>query len=159
MLKETIIVASNISEAEKLKSLAVFGKKTFNTRYMSTYELALYLLQRSGVVVPHTFIANDDLSALLYQDVRKIPYFSSFTYNDILGLIDTINDLRHYIEGDEDKVILDKLPNDKFVAKNKAVKEFYILFKSTLVNNNLIDELGIIRYALNSTKTFDNIIN
>ena len=157
MLKETIIVTSNVNEGEKLKSLASFGKKTFNTRYLNTYNLALYLLQKSGVSYKERFIKDDELVARLYTKIKEITYFEKYTFNDMLNLIKSVNDLRHYIVDNEQIEILDKLPVDKFVQKNQAVKAFYILLTKNLKENDLIDELGVIRLALEHTKTFKDI--
>lgn len=156
-LKETIIVTSNINEGEKLKSLASFGKKTFNTRFFNTYNLALYLLQRSGVSYEERFIKNDELAARLYLKIKEIPYFEKYSYNDLLGLFDSVNDLRHYIVNNVKEELLTKLPVDKFVNKNQAIKKFYLLFTDYLKENDLIDEIGTIRLALSNTKTFDDI--
>ena len=155
--KETIIISSNLSSSEKLKSNALFKLNTFNTRYMSTLELARYLLMRSGEVVDKEFIQNDLLAALLYKEVKNIPYYDKFSYNDVLGLLNSINDLRHYIVNDEEDEILNKLPTDKFIEKNDAIKKVYKLLLKTLEDNHLIDEIGIIREAYRLTKTFSDI--
>ena len=121
MIKQTIVLSSSYKEAEVLKSLASFGDTSFNTRYFSTLELARYLLQLSGKVIKQRFIKNDDLSAILYHEVKKIPYFEKLSYNDILGLVDSVNDLRRYIVDHEADVVYEKLPRDKFVNKNDAI--------------------------------------
>lgn len=157
MLKQTIYLATHINESEKLKSLAIFHHNTINTHYFNALELAKYLLQLSGVTINKTFISNDDIAAALYKDIKKIKYFEKFTLNDILGLIDSVNDLRSYIVTDEEKEINDKLPPLPFEEKNKAIKEVYHLMQQFFKENNLIDEVGLIRYALDNTKTFSNI--
>lgn len=158
MLKETVILSSNISGSEKLKSLASFNKKTFNTRYFSTYELAHYLLERSGVTIEKEFIQDDILVAAIYNNVKVINYFKDFSYNDLRGVLDSINDLRHYIADNEKEEIVNKLlSNSEFVAKNKVIIGFYAIFTHFLDKNNMIDELGIIRLAYEKTKVFPSI--
>ncbi|MBE6133942.1 MAG: Dna2/Cas4 domain-containing protein [Erysipelotrichaceae bacterium] len=159
MIKHTIVLTSTYKNVDTLKSLAALGNTSFNVRYMSTLELARHLLMLSGKVIKSKFISNDDLAALLYHDVKKIPYFEKLTYNDILGLIDSINDLRRCIPDDERKVIIDKLPKDEFQNKNAAIIEFYDLFIKTLTSkdNNFIDEVGTIRYAYENISSFPNI--
>lgn len=157
MLKETIIVASNVSETEKLKSRAFFQQKTFNTRYFSIYQLALYLLQKSGVAYQESFITDDDLAAFIYPQVKSISYFNQYSYRDILSLIKSVNDISHYIVNDEKETLFNRLPHDKFVKKNEAIKKFYQLKMDYLKNHHLIDELEIIRLALKKTKTFNDI--
>ena len=157
MLKTTIVLSNNIDESEKLKSLASFKEVTFNYRYMSSLELAEYLLQLSGEIYPETFISNDDLSARLYLDIKKIDYLNKFTYNDVLSLVKTLENLRFHILDNEEETIFDKLPTDIFVQKNSAVKQVYSLLKDFLKNNNYIDEVGVIRYAVSHTKEFKDI--
>ena len=157
MIKQTIVLSSSYKEAEVLKSLASFGDTSFNTRYFSTLELARYLLQLSGKVIKQRFIKNDDLSAILYHEVKKIPYFEKLSYNDILGLVDSVNDLRRYIVDHEADVVYEKLPRDKFVNKNDAIIEFYDLMMDVLESNNYIDEVGTIRYAYENISSFPNI--
>ena len=152
MMVSKIVVSSSISESEKLKSLAGLGESSFNVRYLSPYYLAEYLLQLSGITYKEQFIKNDDLSAILYKDIKDIPYFEKFSYNDILGLIETIQDVRYHIIDDEDKTFIDKLPTDQFVKKNQAIKEVYELIKNFLKDNNYIDEVGVIRFALANIK-------
>ena len=157
MLKTTIVLTNNIDESEKLKSLASFHEVTFDTRYMTSLELAEYLLQLSGVIYPQTFISNDDLAARLYTSVKEIPYLKKFTYNDVLGLIEAIEDLRFHILDNEEENIFSKLPMDKFVNKNSAVKQVYSKLKEFLDKNNYIDEVGVIRYAISHIKPFNDI--
>lgn len=152
-----IVVSNNISESEKLKSLAGLGESSFNVRYLSPYYLAEYLLQLSGITYKEQFIKNDDLSAILYKDIKDIPYFEKFSYNDILGLIETIQDVRYHIISDEDKTFIDKLPTDQFVKKNQAIKEVYELIKNFLKDNNYVDEVGVIRFALANIKPIQDI--
>ena len=156
MLKQTIILSTNINESEKLKSLAIFGKKTINRHYYNALELAKYLLQLSGVVIEEAFISNAEVAARLYKQIKTLSYFEKATYKDIYGLIVSINDLRRYIVSDESKAINDKLPMAPFKAKNEAIKAVYQMMVE-LFKEGFIDEVGIIRYALNNIKTFSNI--
>ena len=152
-----IVVSNNISENEKLKSLALLNEPSFDLRFMSPYYLAEYLLQLSGISYSETFVKNDRLSAYLYQDIRNIGYFSKFSYNDILGLIETIQDVRYHIINQEDETFIEKLPVDQFIKKNQAIKQAYELIKNYLKDNNLIDEVGVIRFALKHASPIKDI--
>lgn len=156
MLKQTIILAKNINESEKLKSLALFDKKTINTRYLNALELAKYLLQLSGKVVKQTFISNDEIAARLYKQIKTIPYFKKSSFKDIYDLINSINDLRRYIVSDESSAFVNKLPKEPFKDKNEAIIKAYHMMLS-LFDDGFIDEIGIIRLAVSTTKTFPNI--
>ena len=157
MLKQTIYLTRHINESEKLKSLAVFGHNTINTHYFNALDLAKYLLQLSGVVLKQKFVSNEEVAAKLYVKIKEIEYFKKFSFNDVLDLIRSMTDLRRYIVKDETKAIEDKLPLDAFPKKNKAIKEAYELLIELFDKENLIDEIGIIRYALGNTKEFSNI--
>ena len=152
MLKSTIVLSNSIDESEKIKSLASFNVSTFDLRYMSALELAEYLLQLSGISYKETFIKNDELAARIYLGVKDIPYFNLFTYNDVLRLVSTLEDLRYQIVDKEDETFFEQLPTDKFQAKNSALKNAYELLKKCLKENNLIDEVGIVRLALENIK-------
>ena len=152
MLKSTIVLSNSIDESEKIKSLASFNESTFDLRYMSALELAEYLLQLSGISYKETFIKNDELAARIYLGVKDISYFNLFTYNDVLGLVSTLEDLRYQIVDKEDETFFEQLPTDKFQAKNSALKNAYELLKKCLKENNLIDEVGIVRLALENIK-------
>lgn len=157
MNKPVVVLSSIYKTGDILKSSAYFDDVNFNIRYYSTLELARYLLQLSGISIKERFITNDDLGALLYKEVKKIPYFDKLSFNDVLGLINSINDLRRYIVNDEEDSIISNLPNDKFINKNQALISFYLLLKEVLTNNNLIDEVGIIRFAYEHISTFPDI--
>lgn len=157
MLEQKIILATHINESEKLKSLAIFNKKTINVHYFNAFELAKYLLQLSGIVITQKFISDEEVSAKLYSDIRKIKYFENSSFNDVLHLISSINDLRRYIVQDETKTIDDKLTTNVFVEKNNAVRDAYHLMLNLFNKEDLIDEVGIIRFALENIASFPRI--
>ena len=142
-MKQQIIFAPKISGTDYLKSLALLdNKNTFGVRVMNTLELARYMLEVSGYQDDHEFVNDTYLAAIIYKDVKKIDYFKNYTYKDIRDLINSVNDLRKCIPDEEEKSIMDKLPNDLFANKNDAVKAFYQLLKKTFEDNHLIDEIG-----------------
>ena len=157
MLKTTIVLTNSIDESEKIKSLSSFNQTTFDLRYMSALELAEYLLQLSGISYQEKFVKNDLIAAALYNQIREITYFRLFTYNDVLELVSTLEDLRYQIIDNEKETIFEKLPTDKFVAKNSAVKQAYEKLVMYLQDNHFIDEVGVVRLALAKIKSYDDI--
>ena len=158
-MKQQIILAPNLSGTDYLKSLAMFNKEgtnTFGVRVMNSLELARYMLQTSGVVVDKEFISNNNLSAMLYKTTKDIPYFKDYTLLDIYNLLLSVNNLRKCIPSDEEEAIK-KLPMDQFRDKNDAVKEFYKRLINTLSSNNLIDEISIIRLAIEKAQPLKNV--
>ena len=157
-MKTVIVLANRVSESEKLKSLASFGESVFDVRYMASLDLAEYLLQLSGVAYPQTFIKNDLLSASLYTKIKEIDYFKQFTYNDILGLIETLQDVRYHIVADEAKTIHAQLGTVKaFKKKNEAILQVYDLLQEFLQTSGCIDEAGVVRFTLENTRSFPDI--
>ena len=157
MLNSTIVLTNSIDESEKIKSLASFNQTTFDLRYMSALELAEYLLQLSGISYQEKFVKNDLIAAHIYLGIKDINYFHLFTYNDVLELVSTLEDLRYQIVDKEDETFFEKLPMDKFQTKNGALKEAYCLLKDCLKKHNYIDEVGIVRLALEKIKSVDDI--
>lgn len=156
-LKTTIILSNNINEIEMLKTLSFFNVPSFNVRYMSSLSLAKYLIQLSGISYKQDFIKDEDLAARLYTKIKEIEYFKDSSLNDAINVIKSINDLRHYIINDESLEIHNNLQNKIFKKKNSAVKQVYDLMMLYLKDNDLIDELGIIRFAYENTKVFEDI--
>ena len=158
-MKQQIIFAPQLSGTDYLKSLAMFNKENINTfgvRVMDGLELARYMLQASGYVIEQDFVTNNNLAAILYLKTQNISYFSNYTYKDIYNLLISVNDLRKCIPYNERDEIHNKLPTDLFAKKNEAVKEFYDLLMATLKENKLIDEIGIIRLAIEKGTSLDN---
>lgn len=157
MMKTKIVLTNNVSESEKLKSLAGFNESCFDVRFMSALELAEYLLQLSGIAYSETFIKNDNLAAILYESVRKIEYFEKFSFNDILKLVETIEDVRYYILTNEKENFLNRLPSDQFERKNDALAIVYEMLRTIFDDFHYIDEVGVIRYAIEHIKPFEDI--
>ncbi len=157
-MKTHIVVARNISESEKLKSLACFGEASFDRRFMSPLSLAEYLLQLSGVTYQERFIQNEELSASLYTKIKGIAYFEKFTYGDILHLIETLQDVRYHIVADEAKAIHSQLGSvQAFKKKNEAILQVYDLLQEFLQTSGCIDEAGVVRFALEKTRSFPDL--
>ena len=158
-MKQQIVFATLLSGTDYLKSLAMFDKEnisTFGVRVMNGLELARYMLQAAGYADSHMFISNNNLAARLYHEVKDIEYFKNYTFTDVYNLLISVNELRRSIPSNEREEIFNKLPTDLFVKKNEAVKEFYNRFMKVMEEDNLIDEIGIIRLALDKGASLDN---
>ena len=159
-MKQTIILANNLDGADYLKTIAKLSNNsanTFGVRVMNSLELAKYVLQLSGIVIDKTFITDNSLAAELYLEAKKIDYFKDSSYEDIYNLLKSINELRRCIPSNEQSEIESKLPLDQFKKKNEAVKEFYHLLIDFLATAEQIDEISIIRLAIEQGKPIENI--
>ena len=157
---EKIVLTPSIEGTDYLKSLANLGeeaKNTFCVRYMRSLELARYLMQRSGVSCPQEFVNNTVLAAKMYHKVKDIDYFHNSSFGDVFNLIKSVNNLRICIPSNEAEEIKKLLTTETFKRKNEAVVEFYNSLIKLLNEENLIDEIGFIRYAINNSKPINNV--
>ena len=158
-MKHKIILTPSIDGTDFLKSLSALGtspSETFNVRYMSTLELAKYLLECNGITLPSSFLSDLVLASQLYQDVKEIDYFRNYSFSDVYSLIKSLNKLRECIPYNEKEEIRKLLDVPSFKRKNEAIIEFYELYTKTLKDNNNIDEIGIVRYAIEHCKGISN---
>ena len=158
-MRHKIVLTPSIEGTEFLKNLAgliVDPSLSFGVRYFKPLDLAKYLMQCNGIICPKQFITNVCLSARLYHKVKAIEYFEKVSFTDVFELLKSVNELRHCIASNE-TVEIKKLLNAKsFKRKNLAVVEFYDLLMKTLDDENLIDEIGLIRYAIDNSKAIAN---
>lgn len=159
-MKQTIILSNNLDGADYLKTVAKLSNNSINTfgvRVMNSLELAKYVLQLSGITIEKEFVNDNTLAAELYLEAKKIDYFKDSSYEDIYNLLKSINELRRCIPFNEQSEIESKLPLDQFKKKNEAVKEFYHLLIDMLDTAEQIDEISIIRLAIEQGKPIENI--
>ena len=159
-MQEKVILTPSLEGTDYLKSLAAFNKDpklTFGVRYFHSLELAKYLMQLNGVSCDKKFITDVVLAAKLYKLVKNIPYFEKSSFEDVHNLLKSVNDLRRCIPFDEGKEIEDKLPKDLFKKKNEAIISFYHLMVNLINEENIIDEIGLIRYAMDKCEPVGQI--
>ena len=159
-MQEKVILTPSLEGTDYLKTLAAFNKDpklTFGVRIFHSIELAKYLMQLNGISCDKKFVADVVLTAKLYNLVKNIPYFEKSSFEDVFNLLKSINDLRRCIPFDEEKEIEDKLPKDLFKKKNEAIISFYHLMINLMNEEGIIDEIGIIRYAIENCGPVNNI--
>ena len=159
-MQEKVILTPSLEGTDYLKSLAAFNKDpklTFGVRIFHTIELAKYLMQLNGVSCNKKFITDVVLAAKLYHLVKNIAYFEKSSFEDVFNLLKSVNDLRRCISFDEGKEIEDRLPRDLFKKKNEAIISFYHLMINLMNEENIIDEIGLIRYAIDNCEPVDDI--
>lgn len=159
-MNHKIVLTPSISGSDYLKALAglnVDPKLTFGVRYFTDLELAKYMMQYSGVLCERKFITNLCLAARLYKGVKEIDYFKEYSFTDVYNLLQSVNNLRKCIAYNEPQEIKKLLNVDSFKRKNVAIVQFYDLLMTTFEKENLIDEIGLIRYALDNASTIPNV--
>ena len=159
-MQEKVILTPSLEGTDYLKTLAAFSKDpklTFGVRIFHSIELAKYLMQLNGISCDKKFVTDVVLTAKLYNLVKNIPYFEKSSFEDVFNLLKSVNDLRRCIPFDEEKEIEDKLPKDLFKKKNEAIISFYHLMINLMNEEGIIDEIGIIRYAVENCEPINNI--
>lgn len=156
-LKETIILSRNIDGNNYLKSIALFGESSFGIRILNGVKLATLALDRNGFTNKDEFCPRNLIAAKLYSKIKEIDYFKSFKYLDVYNLIGSINNLRYFIPNNESDSIHEGLVSNKFVRKNKAVIRAYDLLMELFQEEHIIDEIRLIRLAIEQCKPIKNI--
>ncbi len=147
---ERILIAPNGTEL--LRTLARYGISTLGLRIMRPVEFAQFALMRSGIPLAETPVTNDTESALIWHFLPKIPYFENASYHDAQNLANALRMLRLQITNDERETIAAALINSTFSEKNAALLDVYDRYISALQDKNMIDSIGILRYAVSCVK-------
>ena len=156
---QKIVLSNELDGVDYLKSSAILNvdpKNTFGVRYFNTLELAKYLLECSGLIIEEEFISDLSLSAVIYHKTKEIDYFKNYSFSDVYDLVKSLKKLRQCIASNEEVEINKLLLVTSFKRKNEAVIKFYNLLISTLKEDHFIDEIGLIRYAINYAKPIKN---
>ena len=157
---QKIVLTPSLEGTDYLKSLAnlnIDPKFTFGVRYFHSLEFARYLMQCNGIICPKEFVTNLYLSARMYHKVKEIEYFKNYSFEDVFELIKSVDELRKCIPSNEAIELKRLLEVQSFQRKNKAVVEFYNSLMDLLEKENLIDEIGLIRYAIEHSSPLPNI--
>ena len=155
-----IILTPSLNGNDYLKSLAALNVKpsfTFGVRYFNSLELAQYLMQYSGIVCPKEFATDLSISAEMYQRVKQIEYFKKYSFTDVYELVKSVKELRKCIASNEVEEIKKLLTVKTFKEKNEAIIEFYKQLMMMMEENNIIDEIGLIRYAISYSSPIKDI--
>ena len=154
-MKETIIL-SNINSRELLRSLANSGVGSFNTRIFSAVSLAKEALLRSGLVIENTEIDSLKATCIIYDLLNDVDYFKGSVFADARNVLKAINYARTLCRGNEEEKMNEVFCDGEFKEKNNAILEVYRKYIEALENNNFIDSIGIINYALRHCDAMDS---
>ena len=149
-MQERILIAPNGTEL--LRTLARNGISTLGLRIMRPVEFAQFALMRSGIPLVETPITNGTEAALIWHFLPEIPYFANASYHDAQNLANTLRMLRLQITNDERKTIAAGLKSSPFTEKNASLLDVYDRYINTLLDKNMIDSIGILRFAISHAK-------
>ena len=149
-MQERILIAPNGTEL--MRTLARYGISTLGLRIMRPVEFAQFALMRSGIPLAETPVTNDTEAALIWHFLPEIPYFENASYHDAYNLANTLRMLRLQITNDERETLAAGLKNSTFTEKNAALLDVYDRYMNALRDKNMIDSIGILRYAISHAK-------
>ena len=136
-------------------SLAYKGKALFNVRIITPIELARLSLLRCGKICKKEFISKDEELVYYKSIIEEVTYFKTTKLADIKNINNTINTIRQLIVEDELNNLKDKLYKGSFIDKNKAIYEVYEKYINRLDEEEKIDTIGLIRYAIDKVDNLD----
>lgn len=152
-MKERILIVLNKNKLSI--SLAYKNKSLFNTRILTPLEFANELLIRSSFICEKQFISKQEELVYYKSLIEKQDYFKTSKLADIKNINETINTIRSLVIDDEENSIKDKLEKGIFKEKNKALYEVYKAYIKKINEDNKIDAIGLIRYAINNAKKIE----
>ena len=136
-------------------SLAYKGKALFNVRIITPIELARLSLLRCGKICKKEFISKDEELVYYKSIIEEVTYFKTTKLADIKNINNTINTIRQLIVEDELNNLKDKLYKGSFIDKNKAIYEVYEKYINRSDEEEKIDTIGLIRYAIDKVDNLD----
>lgn len=153
MINESIIV---IPSTNKLGlSLAYHNKNLFNTRFLKPSELALDILNRKAIAFNSKLISRKEELLYYKKIVDTNKYFNTNKLSDIKNINNAINTIRNLVCENEIDCLKDTLAKGIFSNKNNALFNIYKEYINVLNDNNLIDSIGLIRYAIDNIDDID----
>lgn len=155
-MKEKFILADGISGNELARSLAKSGINSFGMRVFSGATLAKEALLRCGYSINKKTVSRLEQASIVYSFLNEIEYFKYASYVDALNLVKSFHVMRSTIvDGDELDEITAKLKKGPFSSKNNAILEAFTRYSNYLYQNDLIDNDGIVRCAIQNSKYLD----
>ncbi len=148
-MAEKYLVTSELNGVELLRSLALRGKNSFGFRVVSAVELAETALIRCGVVPDGKRVSLNEQQFVIGGLMSRVDYFSgAFLFGDAVRLTETLNDMRMRFAADESAGLHSALLQGEFADKNTALLEVYDRYTEWLAENGRVDDICLIRFAL-----------
>lgn len=153
-IKERIIVTPSTNKLSI--SLAYRNIDLFNTRFFTPVELAKEVLTRSGLTSGKDLISKDEELNYYKSIIDDTDYFKTSKLSDIRNINSSINTIRKLSVDDEDNELKNNLAKGIFKEKNDALYKVYKKYIDILDEENKIDAIGLIRYAINKANNLDS---
>lgn len=155
-MRETIILAPGANAAELLKTMARFGKNTFNFRIVNAAGLAALALQRSGIAVTKRLITVQEAASLIARFLPELDYWKNSGYPDAEQLASTLQTVRLLVTENERETVREKILQGDFTAKNDGVLAVYERYLAACEAQGLMDTVMLLRQALAIAEPFSD---
>ena len=154
---EKMLVTSEINGSELLRSLTLRGKNLFGFRIMTPVSLAETALIRCADMPDRRRMKPEEQPFIILRLMRQVAgYFAGISsLQDAINLSAAMNSIRLRFETNESEELHQVLPNGEFPDKNAALLEIYDRYMAWLTENGVIDDIGLMRYALDRACTLD----
>lgn len=153
-MQEKNLVTSVLHGTEMLRSMALRRINTFAFRVISAVSVAERSLIRYGKLPELKRIRSDEQQFVIGLLMLQVDYFSGpFSLQDAANLTSTLNDMRMRFNSDEKAGLHQALPQGEFADKNAALLEVYDRYMQWLTDNGRIDDIDIIRCAIEQCGT------
>lgn len=155
-MREKKLVSSAINGTELLRSMALREKNSFAFRVLPATALAETALVRCGKMPDAKRVRANEQQFVVGELMRRVSYFSgAFSFPDAVNLTETLNDMRLRFAVDESDGLHKALVRGEFADKNAGLLEVYDLYIRWMSDNLRIDDIGLIRYAIDQAGEMD----
>lgn len=153
-MRERIVLAPGLQNAELLSSLALHGVNSIGLRICSAGELARLALMRAGIAIETDLIGPSEEVMLVAEAVKGVAYFESASYADIQELTACLRTVRSLVTDEDERQALEQtLPNGIFEKKNAAILQVYLRYRELLYERGAMDTVSLIRKAIKECET------
>lgn len=155
VLQNKIIFSNSIDKNEALKTWSLFGLASFNTRILGTFDICKYTLNLNNIKLNSELIDSSKQNLIYYSILSKIDtdYFKYTNYTDIIKIANSIDKIRKFYTSNNKDTIHSFWNNfinkSQFKKKNTAIYKLYKQYTDYKLQNNLIDEIDLIKFTLN----------
>ena len=155
-MTEKILVTSALNGTELLRSMALRRKNSFAFRVLTPAALAETALIRYGCLPEGKRVRANEQQFVIGGVMQQVDYFKGvFSLRDAMNLTDILNEIRLRFAAEESSGLHQALPSGEFADKNCALLEVYDLYTSWLSENSRVDDICLIRTALEQADGMD----
>ena len=147
-MRERIVLAPGLQNAELLSSLALHGVNSIGLRICSAGELARLALMRAGIAIKTELVGQTEEPVLVAEAIKGVAYFEKASYADIRELTTCIRTMRSLVTEENEQILAQTLVKGIFEEKNAAILQVYKRYMECLSLRNAADTVSLLRKAI-----------